>query len=162
MLAQNTCAMSPLIHFTTTTAFDEHRKTLAWEQQPTDGGEDDSNHVCVNTDPGTHVLPAFMFWSIPPLLQKKVEKQWRRVGGKEKGIKKDWERKRQMKRNAGLSSGSGLWCKRNRVRAVFGSSLHMDTYVPISTHVYTHLCWHNTAKTSLCLRRLRIPGQGYQ
>lgn len=77
ILAQNAWATSPLINFTTTTAFHQHKKTSTWEQQLTDGGECDGDHVRFNTDPGTHVVPPFMPWSLPALLQKKVEEEGR-------------------------------------------------------------------------------------
>lgn len=69
-----------LVHFTV--VFDQHEKTLAWEQQQlTNGGEYDSDHVCFNTDPGHSHCAAFHVLDYPLLYNKRrFKKQERGVG----------------------------------------------------------------------------------
>lgn len=110
ILAQKTCSVAPLIHFTT--AVDPHKKTSAWEKQLTDGGGYYIGHVCFNTDPGIHVLPPFMFWTPLHYYKRRLKSKGEEWGEKRRELKR--HRERRMKRNAGLASGSVLWCKRNR------------------------------------------------
>lgn len=150
--------MSPLINFTTTTAFDRRQKTSTWEKQPTDGGEGNSGRMCFDTDPGTHILPPFMLWSRPAPLQKKVE-EW---GRREERIKKndvrcEWRELqvwpwaacydvRETERASGRKRGG---------KRVFGPQCIL-AHGHLCACDRTHSWWHNAAKAESRLHRLKI------
>lgn len=109
---RNTCSMSPRIP--STTAFDQHKKTPAWERQLTEGGEYTTAAMCASAQTLAFTFCRLSCFGPPSTTTKEGWKARERSGEERGGNKKDRERERRMKRNAGLASGGVLWCKRNR------------------------------------------------